>query len=287
MPLGAGSVKWLPDGTRLVFVSHVIAGHEAPEATTKALEAREKNKVKARVTENRLYRFWDRWLTDEEFPHLFVVDIATKKVTDLLPGSTRLFGLQDGSGDYDISPDGTTIVFSANGVARALPDAQLRPVQRPDGRRRREATSPPTTRRRTPGPVFSPDGTRIAYGREVKADGWPDYTRLAVMDVRGGAVRGCSPTAGTTAPAAGSGPPTARRCCLSPRCARASTSMRLASQGGTPRELHRGGALAGVEVTRGGDVVFQRHAVDAPPELAVGEAGRHRLPLPDVASTRS
>ena len=74
MPLGAGSVKWLPDGTRLVFVSHVIAGHESTEATTKALEAREKNKVKARVTENRVYRFWDRWLTDEEFPHLFVVD---------------------------------------------------------------------------------------------------------------------------------------------------------------------------------------------------------------------
>ena len=86
MPLGVGSVKWLPDGTRLVFVSHVIAGHESPDATAKAIEAREKNKVKARVTENRVYRFWDRWLTDEEFPHLFVVEIATKKVTDLLPG---------------------------------------------------------------------------------------------------------------------------------------------------------------------------------------------------------
>ena len=37
------------------------------------------NKVKARVTENRVYRFWDRWLTDQEFPHLFVVDIATRR----------------------------------------------------------------------------------------------------------------------------------------------------------------------------------------------------------------
>ena len=43
----------------------------------------------------------------------------------------------------------------------------------------------------------------------------------------------------------------------------------IGAQGGTPRELHRGGALAGVAVTRAGDVVFQRHAVDAPPELAV------------------
>ena len=113
MPLGAGSVKWLPDGSRLVFVAHVIAGHESTEATAKAIEARDKNKVKARTTDSRLYRFWDRWLTDGEFPHLFVVDIATKKVTDLTPGSSRLFGLQDGSGDYDVSPDGSTIVFSA------------------------------------------------------------------------------------------------------------------------------------------------------------------------------
>ena len=43
----------------------------------------------------------------------------------------------------------------------------------------------------------------------------------------------------------------------------------IAVAGGTPRELHRGGALAGLDVTRDGDVVFQRHAVDAPPELAV------------------
>ena len=188
MPLGAGSVKWLPDGTRLVFVSHVIAGHETPEATTKALEAREKNKVKARVTENRVYRFWDRWLTDEEFPHLFVVDLATKKVTDLLPGSKRLFGLQEGSGDYDISPDGTTIVFSA--LASPEPYRSLNydvfSVPTAGGDVTNLTADNPAS---DTGPVFSPDGARIAYGREVKANGWPDYTRLAVMDVRGGATR--------------------------------------------------------------------------------------------------
>ncbi len=176
MPLGAGSVKWLPDGTRLAFVSHVIAGHESTEATTKALEAREKNKVKARVTENRLYRFWDRWLTDEEFPHLFVVDIATKKVTDLLPGSKRLFGLQEGSGDYDLSPDGSTIVFSA--LASPEPYRSLNydlfSVPTAGGDVKNLTSDNPAS---DTGPVFSPDGTRIAYGREVKAAGWPDYTR--------------------------------------------------------------------------------------------------------------
>ena len=64
LPMDAASPRFLPDGKRVVFASHVIAGAETPEETKKALEAREKNKVKARVTENRLYRFWDRWLTD-------------------------------------------------------------------------------------------------------------------------------------------------------------------------------------------------------------------------------
>ncbi len=37
-------------------------------------------------------------------------------------------------------------------------------------------------------PVFSPDGKTIAFGTELKADGWPDYTRLALLDVASGKV---------------------------------------------------------------------------------------------------
>src|SRR5262249_34767134 len=114
MPLGVSNPKWFPDGKRIAFVSSIIAGNEALEATKKAAEARGKRKVKARVTENRLYRFWDHWLTDGEYPRIFVLDVATKKVTDLLPGSKRIFGLDEGAGSFDISPDGAWIAFEAN-----------------------------------------------------------------------------------------------------------------------------------------------------------------------------
>ena len=40
------------------------------------------------------------------------------------------------------------------------------------------------------------------------------------------------------------------------------------AQGGTPREIHHGGTVAGVELTKSGEAIFQRHAVDAPPEIA-------------------
>jgi Tol biopolymer transport system component len=114
MPLSVSSPKWFPDGARIAFVSQVVAGQETLEATKKAVEAREKNKVKARVTENRLYRYWDHWLTDGEYPRIFVVDVATKKVTDSPPGSKRIFGLDEGRAPTTSRPDGRWIAFEAN-----------------------------------------------------------------------------------------------------------------------------------------------------------------------------
>src|SRR5512140_1801719 len=103
LPTAVSNPKWFPDGTRIPFLSPVVARAESPEETKKALEKREKSPVKARTTENRLFRYWDHWLTDGEYPHLFVVDVATKKVTDLTPGNRRYFGLDDG-GNFSIAP---------------------------------------------------------------------------------------------------------------------------------------------------------------------------------------
>src|SRR5262245_56059661 len=121
MPMDVATPRFLADGKRIVFASHVIAGAESPEETRKALEAREKNKVKARTTENRLFSFWDRWLTDDEFPHLFVLDLETRKVTDLLGGSRLLFGLQGGDATFDVSPDGSMVAFEANATVAPYP----------------------------------------------------------------------------------------------------------------------------------------------------------------------
>jgi Tol biopolymer transport system component len=188
MPLAVSNPKWLPDGKRVAFVSHVIAGAEKPEETRKALEAREKNKVKARATENRLYRYWDRWLTDEEYPHIFVVDVESKRVTDLLPGSKRYFDLQEGTGSYDVSPDGATIAFEAN--------SEPQPYRKLNRDIFTVATSGGEPKNLTSGnpaedtdPVFSPDGRTIAYGMERKPDGWPDRTRLALLDLASGQSR--------------------------------------------------------------------------------------------------
>ncbi len=266
MPTSVASPKWLPDGRRIVFAAHVVAGAESPADTKKALEAREKSKVKARSTEDRLYRFWDRFLTDEEYPHLFVVDLETKAVVDLLPGSKRYFGLQDGSADYDVSSDGATIVFAANDTdpPYATLDSDLFAVPTSGGPVRNLTPDNPAD---DSGPVFSPDGRTLAYGRQQRADGWPDYDRLALLDLASGRTKVL--TDGWDNSASGFAFASGGREIVFHAEVRARVNVyRLGVEGGTPREVFHGGTTSGAEVTPSGTVVFLHHTISRPPELA-------------------
>jgi len=109
LPLGVFDPCWLPDGSGIVFVAPVIRDHFTPEATAAELKRRGDDPVKAHVTEERVYRFWDTWLTTGEVPHLFAIDLAGGAVRDLTPGSTTWFDWMDPSGQYDVSPEGREI----------------------------------------------------------------------------------------------------------------------------------------------------------------------------------
>jgi dipeptidyl aminopeptidase/acylaminoacyl peptidase len=79
LPLGVFDPKWLPDGSGIVFASQLIKGHFTPEATAAEIERRDKDPVKAHVTEERVFRFWDTWLTTGETPHSFLFDLAHRR----------------------------------------------------------------------------------------------------------------------------------------------------------------------------------------------------------------
>ncbi|GBD85352.1 prolyl tripeptidyl peptidase precursor [bacterium BMS3Abin02] len=183
MPLGVLGPKWMPDGEGLLFLSPLFTEAPTIEGTRTLRDRREDAAVKAHVTEDRLYRYWDRWLTDGSVPHIFLFDFASREIRDLIPDSQRWWSWDEEADSYDVSPDGKEIAFSA--------DTSEPPHDRP---RTAIFTTPVTagaTRCLTPDgtgherrPRYSPDGTLIVYGMQREIDYYADRVRLVRYDRR-------------------------------------------------------------------------------------------------------
>jgi len=97
LPTGLSSVKWFPDGSAVAFASNTLPGIASPDELDKELKKRKDNKVTAKTTENRFYRYWDNWLTDGFVTHLFRLDLESKKLTDLTPGNEAILSYSGGA----------------------------------------------------------------------------------------------------------------------------------------------------------------------------------------------
>jgi dipeptidyl aminopeptidase/acylaminoacyl peptidase len=185
MPLGVIDPKWFPDGKRIAFLGYVLADAPTPEGTKKLQEEREKDPVKAHITEDRIFRFWDGWLTDGKVLHVFVYELASAKLTDLTPELRQWFDPMDPKGSYDISPDGREIAFS---VDRSDPphdptNWDVFTVPADGGEIRNITRENPADDMR---PRYSPDGRWILYGMQRMLDFYADRQRLVAYDRRTG-----------------------------------------------------------------------------------------------------
>jgi dipeptidyl aminopeptidase/acylaminoacyl peptidase len=186
LPLGASDPRWLPDGRRLALLAPLFAEAPTPDGTRALVAKREADPVRARTTDDRLYRYWDRWLTDGAFLHLFVLDLETRALVDLLPESRRHFDLMDPSGSWDVSPDGTEIAFSANATApphdALYDDVFVVPIAGGPVRSLTADHEADDVR-----PRYSPDGRFLYYGVAEVRHHHGERLRLARIDRASGA----------------------------------------------------------------------------------------------------
>lgn len=151
-------------------------------ATRELAETRKEDPVKAHVMEDRVYRYWDRWPTDGRVPHLFRLDLITGELSDLAPDSTRWWNWETPGDQFDISPDGREVAFSADTSEppHAAPRFAVFTVPVDGGTV--TCLTPHGTAHETR-PRYSPDGTSIVYGMQREIDFYADRVRLVRYDL--------------------------------------------------------------------------------------------------------
>jgi dipeptidyl aminopeptidase/acylaminoacyl peptidase len=185
LPLGVEDYRWFPDGKRLAVVALLRAPTVAGTRELLEKEQKDKQRPSALTSENRVFRFWDRWLVDGAVPHVFVVDAESGEMRDLTPEGAGWFDLMDAAGQLDVSPDGAEIVFSAN--ASAPPHHRMRfaifAVPTSGGPVRCLTPDNPQDDIR---PRYTPDGRSIVYGAKRIQDHYADRVRLVRYDRQAG-----------------------------------------------------------------------------------------------------
>jgi len=171
LPYALATPKWLPDGKAVVVQTKVIpelVGSWAKAdlaAMKKEIKRRKDSKMTAKVTENRQYRFFDAWLTDNLASRLLVVDLATKEFRDLTPKRDYLFS-NGGDAIFDIAPDGKAIVLTMNSTPppfreESNADLYLLPADGSGPARNLTAENKGTDT----SPTFARDGKSLVYAR--------------------------------------------------------------------------------------------------------------------------
>jgi dipeptidyl aminopeptidase/acylaminoacyl peptidase len=192
LPYAVSNPKWLPDGGRLVVATTVIpelAGSLAKSdlaAMKKEIKRRKDSKMTAKVTENRQYRYFDHYLTDNLANRLVRVDLATKEVKDLTPKWDRPFTVSGDIG-YDLSPDGQSIALTINTTLppyQAFPNHDVYLLAVDGTGAMRNLT--PENKGDDSGAVFAPDGKSLVFGRQETPYYCGEFSKLWRHDLATG-----------------------------------------------------------------------------------------------------
>jgi dipeptidyl aminopeptidase/acylaminoacyl peptidase len=177
LPDGASDPIWLPDGSGLLVVSDIKwPVDQEIDRRNGAFPS------DARIWTGLLWRHWDDFRTGKR-QHLFRVDVATGKATDLTPVDHDVPTIATGGdGDVAVSPDGKNILVAMHGDSVVADNTNV-DIYAVDGATPQRITTNPGADNT---PRYSPDGRWAAYLSMERAGFEADRLRLMLGDRRSG-----------------------------------------------------------------------------------------------------
>jgi acylaminoacyl-peptidase len=196
LPLDVGSFRVAPDGKHLVLSAAVFPDCDTMACTKSRMETKAASKATGVLYDKLFVRHWDTWADGTRNAlWAMALDASGKAAGQPVPlmkgfdgdSPSKPFG---GNEDFAVAPDSASVVFSARLAGRTEPwstnfDLWRVPL---DG-----SKPPQNITESNPawdaGPVFSPDGSKLAY-RAMKRSGFEaDRYWIMVRDLKSGVTR--------------------------------------------------------------------------------------------------
>jgi len=169
---GASDPVWLPDGSGLLVVSDI------KWPVNQEIDQRNgAYPTEARIWTGLMWRHWDDFRAGKR-QHLFRVDVATGKATDLTPVDHDVPTIATGGdGDVAVSPDGKDILVAIHDDSTVADNTNV-DIYAVDGPVLRQITTAPGADNT---PRYSPDGKWLAYLSMERAGFEADRVRLMLQ----------------------------------------------------------------------------------------------------------
>jgi len=184
---GASDPLWLPDGSGLLVVSDIKwPANQEIDQRNGAFP------TEARIWTGLMWRHWDDFRAGKR-QHLFRVDVATGKATDLTPVDHDVPAIATGGdGDVTVSPDGKDILVAMHSDSTVADNTNV-DIYAIDGPVLRQITTAPGADNT---PRYSPDNHWATYLSMERGGFEADRVRLMIADRRAGVPTPVDATAG-------------------------------------------------------------------------------------------
>jgi dipeptidyl aminopeptidase/acylaminoacyl peptidase len=284
IPTGVDAFTWARDGKFFIASSTVFPECSDAACLQKEIDRRANAKIRGRIADHVFIRHWNTW-KDGTRSHILRVPAGGGPYVDLTPGNRDAPPFSVGGGaDWDVSPDGTELVYASNPDANESlsTNADVYTVSASGGGSPKDLTAPNAAFDGTP--RYSPDGRWIAYRSQRRAGFESDRFRLMLLDRASGASR--SLTAGLDAWVLDfRWAPDSKSLVFSTEQKARDAFYRVPVSGGAPALLWTGGGISGFEVGRD-RIVFVSSTLSRAPEIwSVGLDGRGAAPLTHAADS--